>query len=70
MGNVNPNSGGQTNVQFSPAQVQITVKSDGSASVSPNPLSLNAQAVNQGYGSSTLNNPAAGNGYDRGNQIQ
>lgn len=63
-------SGGGMNVAFTPAQVQITVKSDGSASVSPNPLSLNAQAVNQGYGSSTLNNPAQGNGYDRGNQIQ
>lgn len=61
------NGGGQTNVNFAPAQVQISFDSSGRPSASPNPAQLtpNAQAVNSGQGSSTLNNAPVdqGNGY-------
>lgn len=57
-------NGGQTNVNFSPAQVQITFGAGG-MTASPNPVQLtpNQQAVNAGVGSNTMNNPAPGDGY-------
>lgn len=61
-----PGGGGQSTVNFNPAQVQITIDNQGRATASPNPVPLttNQTQVNAGYGSSTLNNNPP-NGYDR-----
>jgi hypothetical protein len=58
--------GGQTNVNFSPAQVQIKVNTTtGDATVTPNPVQLtpNQQQVNAGVGGATMNNPQLGDAY-------
>jgi len=57
--------GGSTNVQFSPAQVQIKFDSSGRMTASPNPIQLtpNQQSVNSGAGSATMNNPPPGDGF-------
>lgn len=57
--------GGQTNVNFNPAQVQISFGSNGQMTATPNPVQLtpNQQAVNGGVGDNTMNNPPPGDGY-------
>jgi hypothetical protein len=68
-GSVNSGSGGgNQTVSFNPATIQINIKSDGSATASPNPLSLNAQQVNAGQGTATMSNPEA-TGFDKGGQV-
>lgn len=53
-----------TNVNFSPAQVQISF-TNGGMTASPNPVQLtpNQQAANSGVGSATMNNPPPGDGF-------